>query len=251
VSVLSIRSLSKSYGGVQALDDVSFEVAAGEFLALIGPNGAGKSTCFNIINGQLRPDSGSVLLNKRDITGRSPRRIARLGVGRTFQIAAVFGSMTVLENVQMAMIAAAKQVFAVHRLASGLHRERALACLAQVGMEAAAERPAATLAYGDVKRLELAIALAGEPALLLMDEPTAGMGAGERGAMIALVKQLTVERKLAVLFTEHSMDVVFAHADRVVVLARGRVIANGTVEEVRADPMVRTAYLGTSAEGVR
>jgi branched-chain amino acid transport system ATP-binding protein len=250
VSVLSIRSLTKSYGGVQALDDVSFEVAAGEFLALIGPNGAGKSTCFNIINGQLRPDSGAVLLNKRDITGRSPRRIARRGVGRTFQIAAVFGSMTVLENVQMAMIATARQVFAVHRLASGLHRERALACLAQVGMETAAERPAAALAYGDVKRLELAIALAGEPSLLLMDEPTAGMGASERGAMIALVKQLTVERKLAVLFTEHSMDVVFAHADRVVVLARGRVIANGTVEEVRADPAVRVAYLGTMSEGV-
>jgi branched-chain amino acid transport system ATP-binding protein len=251
VSILSVRSLTKSYGGVQALHDVSFEVAAGEFLALIGPNGAGKSTCFNIINGQLRPDSGTVSINGRDITGRSPRRIARLGVGRTFQIAAVFGSMTVLENVQMAMIGAARQVFAVHRLARELHRERALACLAQVGMESHAERPAAALAYGDVKRLELAIALAGGPSLLLMDEPTAGMGTGERGAMIALVKALTVEHKLAVLFTEHSMDVVFAHADRIVVLARGRVIANGTVEEVRADPQVRTAYLGTAAEGMR
>lgn len=250
MSILSVRSLTKSYGGVQALDDVSFDVAAGEFLALIGPNGAGKSTCFNIINGQLRPDSGSVLINGRDITGKSPRRIARLGVGRTFQIAAVFGSMTVLENVQMAMIAAARQAFALHRRARDLHREEALACLALVGMEQHAERPAAALAYGDVKRLELAIALAGKPSLLLMDEPTAGMGTGERGAMIALVKALTVERGLAVLFTEHSMDVVFAHADRVIVLARGRLIANGTVEEVRADPTVRSAYLGTMAESV-
>lgn len=244
MSVLSVRALSKSYGGVRALEDVSLDVAAGEFLALIGPNGAGKSTCFNIINGQLRPDSGSVLINGRDITGMAPRRIARLGVGRTFQIAAVFGSMTVLENVQMAMIAAARQVFTVHRFAGDYHRERALAGLAQVGMEKEAERPAATLAYGDVKRLELAMALAGDPSLLLMDEPTAGMGAGERGEMIALVKALVSERGLAVLFTEHSMDVVFTHADRIVVLAGGRLIADGTVEEVRADPAVRAAYLG-------
>lgn len=250
MSVLAVRSLTKSYGGVRALDDVSFEVAPGEFLALIGPNGAGKSTCFNIINGQLRPDSGAVLIGDRDVTGRSPRRIARLGVGRTFQIAAVFGSMTVLENVQMAMIAATRQILAMHLLARELFRDEALACLAQVGMAAAAGRPAAALAYGDVKRLELAMALAGEPSLLLMDEPTAGMGAGERGAMIALVKQLTLERKLGVLFTEHSMDVVFAHADRVVVLARGKVVANGTVDQVRADPLVRAAYLGTAAERV-
>ncbi|WP_029349898.1 ABC transporter ATP-binding protein [Bosea sp. 117] len=247
MSVLTVRSLSKSYGGVRALDDVSFSVAAGELLALIGPNGAGKSTCFNIVNGQIRPDAGHVWIGGREVTGLAPRRIARLGVGRTFQIAAVFGSMTAVENVQMAMIAARGQSFGLWRPAAAHHRQAALELLGRVGMAELAERPAATLAYGDVKRLELAVALAGEPVLLLMDEPTAGMGAGERGALIALVRELVTERRLAALFTEHSMDVVFAHADRVIVLARGKLIADGSADAVRADPQVRAVYLGSGA----
>lgn len=242
--VLEISALTKHYGGVQALDGVSFSIAPGELLALIGPNGAGKSTCFNIVNGQLQPDAGAVRLKGRDITGLAPRRIARLGVGRTFQVASVFGSMTVRENVQMALIAARGQVFRLWAPAHRMAREEALALLEQTGMAAQAERPAAALAYGDVKRLELAMALAGAPALLLMDEPTAGMSGEERQAMIALVRGLTRARGLAVLFTEHAMDVVFGHADRVVVLARGRLIANGSVDEVRNDPAVRAAYLG-------
>lgn len=242
--VLEVSALTKHYGGVHALDGVSFSIARGELLALIGPNGAGKSTCFNILNGQLRPDSGSVRLYGRDITGLAPRRIARLGVGRTFQVATVFASMTALENVQMALIAARGQVFGLWSPARRMGREDALALLEQTGMAALAERPAATLAYGDVKRLELAMALAGDPALLLMDEPTAGMSGDERQAMIALVRQLTRARGLAVLFTEHAMDVVFGHADRVVVLARGRLIADGSVEAVQSDPAVRQVYLG-------
>jgi len=253
MSVLSVRNLSKSYGGVQALDDVSFEVPAGELLALIGPNGAGKSTCFNIINGQLRPDSGTVRILDRDVVGMAPRQIARLGVGRTFQIAAVFGSMTVMENVQTALLGANRAMFGVWQPVSGYERDAAHALLEQTGMAALAERPAASLAYGDVKRLELAMALAGDRKLLLMDEPTAGMGAAERAALIALVKSLTVSRGLAVLFTEHSMDVVFGHADRVIVLARGRLIADGSVEAVRNDPQVREVYLGSgrTAEAAR
>lgn len=245
--VLEVRGLTKSYGGVRALDGVGFDIAPGELLALIGPNGAGKSTCFNIVNGQLRPDAGSVRLEGRDITGRPPRRIAALGVGRTFQVAAVFGSMTAAENVQTALAAARGGVFDLWRPARELGRAQALDLLDQTGMAALADRPASALAYGDVKRLELAMALAGAPRLLLMDEPTAGMAATERRAMIALVRALTRSRGLAVLFTEHSMDVVFGHADRVIVLARGRLVADGSVDEVRRDPLVREIYLGGGA----
>jgi len=245
VSVLAVSQLSKSFGGVQAVKEVSFTIQAGEFLAMIGPNGAGKSTCFNMINGQLPPDSGEILLDGADIAGHAPREIWRRGVGRTFQVAATFGSMTVAENVQMTAISHAHETFGLWQRASRLHRARALDLLEQVGMRDAADRPSRELAYGDVKRLELAIALANDPRLLLMDEPTAGMAPGERNDLIALVKRLVVERGIAVLFTEHSMDVVFAYADRIVVLARGRLIAAGSAAAIRDDARVREVYFGT------
>jgi branched-chain amino acid transport system ATP-binding protein len=244
MSVLAVRSLSKAFGGVRAVNDVSFAIARGEFLAMIGPNGAGKSTCFNMINGQLAPDSGAILLEGRDIAGLPPREVWRLGVGRTFQVAATFHSMTVIENVQMALISNARQIYGLWRPAASLHRAEALELLAQVGMREAADRPSRALAYGDVKRVELAIALANAPRLLLMDEPTAGMGPSERTALIALVKKLVVERGISVLFTEHSMDVVFAFADRIVVLARGRLIADGNAAAIRDNPQVREVYFG-------
>jgi len=247
VTVLAVNSLSKSFGGVHAVNQVSFAISAGEFLAMIGPNGAGKSTCFNMINGQLVPDAGEILFDGKDIAGRPPREIWRRGVGRTFQVAATFGSMTVAENVQMAVISHARETYGLWQRAHDMHRERALDLLGQVGMRDAADRPCRELAYGDVKRLELAIALANEPRLLLMDEPTAGMGAGERHDLIALVKRLVVERNIAVLFTEHSMDVVFAYADRIVVLARGRLIADGNAASIRDDAQVREVYFGTGA----
>ncbi len=245
MSVLAIRSLSKTFGGVRAVNDVSFEIAQGEFLAMIGPNGAGKSTCFNMINGQLEPDSGEILFAGRDIARLEAREIWRLGVGRTFQVAATFGSMTVIENVQMALISHAHEIYHLWRASADLHRDRALDLLEQVGMREAAERPSRELAYGDVKRVELAIALANEPRLLLMDEPTAGMAPRERNDLIALVKRLVVERGISVLFTEHSMDVVFAFADRIIVLARGRLIADGDAASIRDNPQVRDVYFGT------
>ena len=245
MSVLEVRVLSKAFGGVRAISEVGFAVARGEFLAMIGPNGAGKTTCFNMINGQLPPDSGEILFEGRDIAGLEPRDIWRLGVGRTFQVAATFGSMTVAENVQMALISHAGEIYRLWQPAAALHRERALDLLAQVGMRETADRPSRELAYGDVKRVELAIALANEPRLLLMDEPTAGMGARERHELIALVKQLVVERGISVLFTEHSMDVVFAFADRIVVLARGRLIADGAAATIRDNAQVREVYFGT------
>jgi branched-chain amino acid transport system ATP-binding protein len=245
MSVLAVSDLAKSFGGVRAVDGVSFTVGKGEFLALIGPNGAGKSTCFNMINGQLKPDAGRILFEGRNIGGLPARTIWRLGVGRTFQIAATFGSMTVAENVQMALISHAGETFRGWRPAAQRHRARALALLAEVGMEDAAGRASRELAYGDVKRLEFAVALASEPRLLLMDEPTAGMAPRERTELIALVKRLVVERGISVLFTEHSMDVVFAFADRIIVLARGKLIADGDTASVRANEMVQQVYFGT------
>jgi branched-chain amino acid transport system ATP-binding protein len=245
MSELSVLSLRKSFGAVRAVDDISFAVGAGEFLALIGPNGAGKTTCFNIINGQLRPDAGTVRFEDSDILKLPPRQICRRGIARTFQIAATFGSMTVAENVQMALIAHGGETYRLWRPAASYHRSRALDLLRQVGMHEAAGRPCRELAYGDVKRVELAIALATEPRLLLMDEPTAGMAPRERNDMIALVKRLVVERGISVLFTEHSMDVVFAFADRIIVMARGRLIADGDARTVRADPLVQQVYFGT------
>jgi len=245
MSVLAVRSLSKAFGGVRAVNDVSFDIAQGEFLAMIGPNGAGKSTLFNMINGQLKPDSGKILFEGNDIAGLAPRVVWRLGVGRTFQVAATFGSMTVAENVQMALISHAHETYRLWRPAAELHRDRALDLVAQVGMRDAADRPSRELAYGDIKRIELAIALANEPRLLLMDEPTAGMAPRERNELIALVKRLVIERRISVLFTEHSMDVVFAFADRVIVLARGRLIADGDAASIRDNAQVQEVYFGT------
>jgi branched-chain amino acid transport system ATP-binding protein len=247
MSVLAVEHLSKNFGGVRAVDDVSFSLAQGELLALIGPNGAGKTTCFNMLNGQLRPDAGRVVLAGADVTGRRPREVWRLGVGRTFQITQTFGSMSVRENVQMALLSHRQKLFAFLHRATTLFVDEAMALLEQVGMKEQAERPCAVLAYGDLKRVELAIALANAPKLLLMDEPTAGMAPKERVELMALTARLVRERGTSVLFTEHDMDVVFAHADRVIVLNRGRIIAEGAPAEVRRDAQVQDVYLGTGA----
>ena len=245
MSALSVHGLRKSFGGVQAVSDVSFSLAAGEMLALIGPNGAGKSTCFNMLNGQLRPDGGRVALHGTDITGLAPRRIWRLGVGRTFQITASFASMTVRENVQMALLSHQRRLWRVGRAVGRYDAAAADALLAQVDMAAQADRAAGVLAYGDLKRLELAVALANAPRLLLMDEPTAGMAPAERVALMRLARRLASERGLAVLFTEHDMDVVFGVADRIIVLNRGQLIAEGDGAAIRADARVREVYLGS------
>ena len=213
MSLLKVSNLGKSFGGNRAVDGVSFEVGSGELLALIGPNGAGKSTTFNMVNGQLRADAGSIRLSGQELIGRKPRDIWHLGVGRTFQIAETFASLTVVENVQMALLSADSLLYSLWRCAADHKRDEALALLAQVGMQAQADRPCSVLAYGDVKRVELAIAMANAPKLLLI--------------------------------TEHSMDVVFAYADRMIVLARGRLIAEGAPAEIRDHPKVQEVYFGT------
>jgi len=245
MSLLQVNNISKAFGGVKAVNGVSFDLPSGQLLALLGPNGAGKSTCFNILNGQYKPDTGSIRFDGHEIGGMKPRDIWRLGVGRTFQISATFSSMTVVENVQMALMSRERKLFQLWRPAALYFRDEAMELLGQVGMAAQAERPCGVLAYGDVKRVELAIAMANRPRLLLMDEPTAGMAPKERNALMALTKKLVVERNLSVLFTEHSMDVVFAFADRMIVLARGQLIAEGDGETIRNHPKVQEVYFGS------
>ena len=243
-AALEVRGLKKSFGGVAAVKGIDFSVKAGEAVALIGPNGAGKTTSFNLINGQLRPDAGRVSLNGVDITGKSPEALFRIGVARTFQITATFGSMTVCENVQMALMS---QYRATRSIFTGAHRafqSHAHALLASVGLAEQVRRAASELAYGDLKRLELAMAFANEPRLLLMDEPTAGMAPAEREALMRLAIAACRERSVVLLFTEHDMDVVFTFADRVIVMNRGRIIAQGAPDEVRVNEEVRAVYLG-------
>jgi branched-chain amino acid transport system ATP-binding protein len=244
MSLLAVRGLSKSFGGVHAVDRVAFSVAAGELLAMIGPNGAGKTTCFNLINGQLQADAGEVLFEEKEIQGLAPRERCRLGIGRTFQVAATFGSMTVRENVQLAVLSNERNLNSVFSSFERTSKVRANEILEQVGMDALADKRCAELAYGDLKRVELAVALAARPRLLLMDEPTAGMAPAERHGLMELVRQISRGENLSVLFTEHDMDVVFANADRVIVLADGELIAQGTPAAVRADARVRSVYLG-------
>ncbi|WP_114943134.1 ABC transporter ATP-binding protein [Microvirga calopogonii] len=244
MTLLAVKDLQKSFGGVVAARGVTFSVERGEMLALIGPNGAGKSTVFNMVGGQLRPDHGQVLLDGQDITHAAPQKRFRRGVGRTFQVAQTFLSMNAAENVQMALISGHRRSLGLWAPARERYREKAVELLSQVGMAEAADMPCSALAYGDVKRVELAIALAGEPKLLLMDEPTAGMAPRERAELMDLTASIAASRGIGVLFTEHDMDVVFGHADRVLVLLRGQIIAAGTPDEIRRDEQVRRAYLG-------
>ncbi len=245
MNFLEVSDLHKSYGGVRAVDGVNFSMAAGELLALIGPNGAGKSTLFNLLNGQLLPDQGQIRLEGQSLNGLAPREIWALGVGRTFQIAQTFASLTALENVQMVLLSASHRLFSFWSRAAQHQTGRAMELLAQVGMQDQAARACSELAYGDVKRVELALALASDPRLLLMDEPTAGMAAPERHALMTLVRKVAAERHMAVLFTEHSMDVVFGFAQRVLVLSGGKIIADGDPQQIQEHEQVRQVYLGT------
>jgi ABC-type branched-subunit amino acid transport system ATPase component len=249
--LLQVQHLSKAFGGNQAVNDVSFDVHAGEMLALIGPNGAGKSTTFHLINGQLLPDAGDVLLNGVSILGQTPHALSRMGVSRTFQVAQTFASLTVLENVQLALLSADGLGFSLWRKATQYRNADALHLLAQVQLDTQAQRQCHALAYGDVKRLELAMSLANQPRLLLMDEPTAGMSPQERHALMALTRELVRTQSVSVLFTEHSMDVVFEHAHRILVMARGSLMAQGDPQSIAQHPDVKAVYFGRGTRGAR
>jgi len=242
--LLAVRGLSKRFGGVEALAEVSFSVASGEVVALIGPNGAGKTTCFNILGGLLHADHGEIAFRGSRIDGLAPHDIARRGIARTFQVAATFASMTVRDNVALALLAHEGKDGSVRWSERRDAQGRAGAVLARAGVADLADAHTAVLPYGEVKRVELALALATQPQLLLMDEPTAGMAHGSRAELMRLATSTARETDVAVLFTEHDMDVVFGFAQRVIVLDYGRVIAMGTPEQVRADQRVQDVYLG-------
>jgi len=242
--VLDVRNISKAFAGFKAVSDVSLSVATREIAAIIGPNGAGKSTFFNLITGHLRPDGGQVLLDGRDITGSAPHRIVGLGIGRSFQHANIFPRLTVAENVQAALLAHRGRGRNFWSRADAFYRDETFALLESVGLGAQAGATAGALAYGNQKQLELGIALASDPAVMLLDEPTAGMSAAETDETMRLLKRIAGERALTLLFTEHDMQVVFGIAEKIAVLHQGRLLAEGTPAEVRANADVRRVYLG-------
>jgi branched-chain amino acid transport system ATP-binding protein len=245
-TVLATRHLTRRFGGVVALNGVALEVNPGERHAIIGPNGAGKTTLFNVISGELRPSSGQVLLEGRPITGLTPHRIATLGVSRTFQRNNLLLNLTAMENVRLAVQAhtdATRRWFAPIERLDDL-REAALALLTRVGLDGRAAAPARTLSHGEARQLELAIALAGRPRVLLLDEPTSGMSPAETSGMTSFLAMLGREHTLVII--EHDMDVVFAVADRITVLHLGEVLARGSPDDVRGNPKVQDVYLGTA-----
>jgi branched-chain amino acid transport system ATP-binding protein len=242
--VLEVRDVRKSFDGFLAVGGVSLTVERGHIAAIIGPNGAGKTTFFNLVTGHLKPDAGTVRLDTRDVTGLAPHDICRLGMGRSFQRTNIFPRLTVYENVQAAFLSHRGRGHDLWSRVERLYREETEAVLTSLGLRERAGETSGFLSHGAQKQLELCIALASEPSLLLLDEPTAGMSAGETRETIRLVEHIARERGLTLLFTEHDMEVVFSIAERITVLHQGRVIAEGTPAEVRADAEVRRVYLG-------
>ena len=245
--MLEIRELRKSFAGFIAVGGVSLAVATRQIAAVIGPNGAGKTTFFNLITGHLLPDGGQVLLDGRDITGAPPHRICRMGVGRSFQRTNIFPKLSVFENVQAAFLAHRGRGRNFWSRSEDFYRDDTEALLASIGLGHEPSTVAGTLSYGNQKQLELGIALASDPSVLLLDEPTAGMSANETHETMRLLERIAAERGLTLLFTEHDMEVVFGIAEKIAVLHQGRLLAEGTPAEMRADPEVRRVYLGGHA----
>ncbi len=242
--MLEVRDIRKSFNGFTAVGGVSRGVPAQGITAVIGPNGAGNSTLFNLLTGHLRADAGRVTFEGRDITGAAPHAICRMGVGRSFQHTNIFRKLTVFGNVQAALIAHGGKAHNFWDRAETLYRDEARALLEALGLADQADAVADKLSHGNQKQLELGIALASDPKLLLLDEPTAGMSAAETRDAIRLLERIVADRKLTLLFTEHDMDVVFRIAQKIAVLHQGRLIAEGTPAEVRGDAEVRRVYLG-------
>jgi branched-chain amino acid transport system ATP-binding protein len=242
--VLEVRELTKAFDGFVAVSRVSFDVPKGGVSAIIGPNGAGKTTLFNLITGHLRADAGRVVLNGRDVTGVPPHELCRIGVGRSFQRTNIFAKLTVYDNVQAAFLSHRGRGWNVFTPVHDLYRDETLTLLDALGLAGRAGEVAGFLSHGAQKQLELGLALALEPDILLLDEPTAGMSATETRETIRLIARLARERGLTLLFTEHDMEVVFSIAQRITVLHQGRVIAEGAPDDVRRDAEVRRVYLG-------
>jgi branched-chain amino acid transport system ATP-binding protein len=244
MALFEARHLSKRFGDRVVLEDISLSFEAGQLSGIMGPNGAGKSTCFNVLTGHFAPDRGQVLLDGQDITGLSPRKIAQKGVARSFQIMSLFDEFTVLENVLFAlpeMRSAGMNPFKSVAGDSGAI-DKAVKIVEQVGLLQHLDAKSSNLAYGQRRALEIAVALAAEPRVLFLDEPTQGMGAEGRDRLLELI--LTLKRRFTIVMIEHDMDFLFRLADRVSVIHWGQVIAQGTPDELRSDPWVRRAKLG-------
>jgi branched-chain amino acid transport system ATP-binding protein len=244
---LAVSGISRSFDGFQAIRSVSFSVQPGTINAIIGPNGAGKTTLFNLITGLDAVDEGEIAFEGKSITGVPPAQRCRMGIGRSFQRTNIFPSLTVFQNVQAAIVSHRNNIWRFWRGIGDSFRSEATDLLAAVGLQDRVDAVASSLAHGDRKQLDLAVALALEPRLLLLDEPTAGMSVVETERCIALIERLARERDLVLLFTEHDMKAVFAIADRILVMHHGEIIADGTPEAVKANPLVRATYLGESA----
>lgn len=246
--VLETRNLMKSFGGIKATDDLNLTVTPGELHAVIGPNGAGKTTLIAQLCGSYRPDSGSILFKGRDITSLPPHRRVRLGIARSFQITSLIQDMSVIDNVALAVQAWSGSSFRFGRSARSIKpiRDRALQLLDRVGLADRADWLTRTLSHGEHRRMEIAIALASEADLMLLDEPMAGLGAEESQAMVSLLNE--IKGRHTIVLIEHDMDAVFALADRISVLVYGHIIATGTPGEIRANREVEAAYLGEESE---
>lgn len=230
--ILRVANLTKAFDGLIAVDDVSFDLKPNTVTALIGPNGAGKSTCFNLLGGSIAPNTGHVVFDGIDVTRMPQHKRIQTGIGRTFQIAATFSSMTVAENIRTALQAGNRSIEEIDQL------------LSMVGASDLAHQRIPELSYGDIKCIELAMALAGRPRFLLLDEPTAGMSSSARTEIIELVVRIAKERDMTVLFTEHDIEAVFGYASRILVMDQGCLIADGTPDEIRQNPLVQSVYLG-------
>jgi len=247
--MLALRNISKAFGGVRATNDFTVEFATGSLSAVIGPNGAGKTTLFNLISGKLKPDSGSILLEGEDITALPAKAIVKRGIGRAFQVASIFPTLTVRQSLEAAVLAHRGRLGNLLNVFSHSGAgERADELIETLGLQAQARTLSLHLPHGDQKLLDIGLALALEPRVLLLDEPTAGMGPEERVQMIERVHQLWERQRITIVFIEHDMDIVFAHAQMIRVLHYGALLAEGTPEEIRNNQAVIDVYLGTGFE---
>lgn len=242
--ILQVKNIRKSFDGFIAVNDVSFSVNSGEICSIIGPNGAGKTTLFNLITGHLSKDEGSVIFNGIDISRKKAHKICRLGLGRSFQRINIFPRLTVFENIQSAVLIKRGESLNFFASVNSLFRQETEELLENIGLQVHAEEKSGNLSYGFQKQLEIGIALAGEPQMLLLDEPTAGMSSRETRAMIDLIGKIVREKGITLLFTEHDMSVVFAISERILVLHQGQLIASGNPEAVRSDEVVQKIYFG-------
>ena len=241
--MLRVEEIDKSFGGLMAVNGVSFQIEKGELSSIIGPNGAGKTTLFNLLTGHLSPDKGRILFKEREVTGLSPHGICNLGIGRSFQRTNIFPRLSAFDNVQVAVMSWGRKCSNIFLRAQKMLREETDEILESIGLRDKKEITAGLLAHGDQRRLEIGIALGSYPELLLLDEPTAGMSPEESGRTVELIQRLARERGLTLIFIEHDMNVVFGISEKIRVMHMGSIIAEGRPEEVRANDDVQRIYL--------